>query len=96
MGAVNELSSAQLRYLTEIDHVNHMAWIAVDPQVAGEPGLGVARYVRLEPDPTVAASSAPPCDIADRRSSWMCRCPKTLTICPIRRRAVCSRRWRGN
>lgn len=45
--AVSELSEAQLRYLTEVDQVNHLAWIALDPALPGEPAVGVARCIRL-------------------------------------------------
>jgi GNAT superfamily N-acetyltransferase len=38
------LTAAQLAYLTEIDHRDHEALVAVDPQTRD--GLGVARYVR--------------------------------------------------
>src|SRR5438093_9709510 len=54
---VSDLTEDQLRYLTEIDHTNHMAWIALDPTVPGEPGLGVARFVRLAQEPGVAEAA---------------------------------------
>jgi RimJ/RimL family protein N-acetyltransferase len=38
------LSAAELRYLTEVDHHDHEALVAVDPE-SGR-GVGVARYVR--------------------------------------------------
>ena len=38
------LTAAELRYLTEIDHHDHEALVALDP--AGSESLGVARYVR--------------------------------------------------
>ena len=46
------LSSGQLDYLTEVDHVGHEALIAVDP----ETGLsfGTARYIRTDDDPPTA------------------------------------------
>jgi GNAT superfamily N-acetyltransferase len=47
-----ELSEATVRYLTEIDHHNYEAMIALDEQT-GE-GIGVARYVRDPDDPNVA------------------------------------------
>ena len=53
-GAVATLSEATLRYLTEIDQANHLAWIAVDPAREGEPALGVARCVRIVTEPNVA------------------------------------------
>lgn len=46
------LTEAELRYLTEVDHHDHEALVAVDPQT-GE-GVGVARFVRSAEDRTVA------------------------------------------
>ncbi len=43
---VAALSSRELRYLTEVDQVRHIAWGAVDPEDPEERGLGVARLVR--------------------------------------------------
>jgi GNAT superfamily N-acetyltransferase len=54
---VKDLSSSQLRYLTEIDYVDHMAWIALDPEEPDRPALGVARYVRLAEPPNVAEAA---------------------------------------
>ena len=54
---VSDLSEQQLRYLTEIDHENHMAWIALEPETAGKPAVGVARYVRLAGEPEVAEAA---------------------------------------
>jgi RimJ/RimL family protein N-acetyltransferase len=54
---VRDLSAKQLRYLTEIDYENHMAWIALDPDQPESPSLGVARYVRLDDDPEVAEAA---------------------------------------
>lgn len=47
-GPMPQLSQRMLRYLTDVDHHDHEAIVAVDP-ATGE-GLGVARYIRLEPD----------------------------------------------
>jgi GNAT superfamily N-acetyltransferase len=55
--ALDELSDEQVRYLTEIDYVDHMAWVALDPSRPDHPGVGVARYVRLPDDPTVAEAA---------------------------------------
>ncbi|MCB0827496.1 MAG: GNAT family N-acetyltransferase [Solirubrobacterales bacterium] len=44
---VQRLSDSDLEYLTEIDHVNHEALIAVDPEDGSL--IGVARYVRTRP-----------------------------------------------
>ncbi len=44
-GPVDHLSSGQLAYLTDVDHHDHEALVAMD-QASGD-GVGVARYVRL-------------------------------------------------
>ena len=51
---VNSLNEREVRYLTEIDYVNHFAWAAMALDLSGQPGLGVARYVRDPIDPDVA------------------------------------------
>ena len=48
---VDHLSEKQLRYFTEVDGVNHVAWIAEIPDGIG---LGVARWIRLKDEPDVA------------------------------------------
>ena len=60
---VSHLTDAQLRYLTEIDYRDHMAWVAVHPDIPEDPGMGVARYVRLPDEPTVAEAAV---TVADR------------------------------
>jgi len=52
--AVSELSPDELRRLTEVDQVNHLASIALDPAIPGEPAVGVARCIRLPEDPHAA------------------------------------------
>jgi RimJ/RimL family protein N-acetyltransferase len=49
---MHELSTRQLRYLTEVDHHAHEALLATDPRT-GE-GLGVTRFIRTATDPRVA------------------------------------------
>jgi GNAT superfamily N-acetyltransferase len=49
-----ELSEAQLRYLTDIDHDHHEALAAGIETPDGLHGIGLARYVRLEDEPEVA------------------------------------------
>jgi len=56
MAPLVELSEEQIRYLTEIDYFDHFAWAALRAEGAGE-GIGVARYVRLEAEPTVAEAA---------------------------------------
>jgi nucleotide-binding universal stress UspA family protein/GNAT superfamily N-acetyltransferase len=48
----NELTSAELDYLVDVDHRDHEAIVAIDPS-SGE-GLGVARYIRSTDDPEIA------------------------------------------
>jgi GNAT superfamily N-acetyltransferase len=47
-----QLSEAEVRYLTEVDHHDHEAIVALDEK-SGE-GIGVARYVRNRERPDVA------------------------------------------
>jgi GNAT superfamily N-acetyltransferase len=47
-----QLTEAELRYLTEVDHHDHEAIVALDEE-SGE-GIGVARYVRNRERPDVA------------------------------------------
>ena len=49
-----ELDPELLRYLTEVDQRDHVAWIAVNRAAPGEPGLGIARWVRLADAPKTA------------------------------------------
>ena len=53
--SINHLSESQLRYLTEVDQQNHVAWVAVLPDAPEEErGVGVARWIRLHDDPEAA------------------------------------------
>jgi RimJ/RimL family protein N-acetyltransferase len=54
LATVSELSEEQLRYLTDVDHVNHLAWIALDPVLPEEPAVGVARCIRFPENPAMA------------------------------------------
>ena len=49
-----QLAEDQLNRLSDIDHHNHIAWIAVDPTLPEEPGLGIGRFVHEENDLTKA------------------------------------------
>jgi GNAT superfamily N-acetyltransferase len=51
LAAKNHLTEAELRYLTDIDHHDHEALIALAP---GRHGIGVARYIRHSHDPYTA------------------------------------------
>jgi GNAT superfamily N-acetyltransferase len=57
LSPVAELTDEQVRHLTEVDYVDHMAWVAVDPSAPALPGIGVARYVRVAGEPTVAEAA---------------------------------------
>ena len=52
LGVKKELSAAELRYFTDVDHHDHEALAALD-RVGGH-GVGIARYVRDASDPQVA------------------------------------------
>ena len=52
--AIDHLSEAQLRYLTEVDFENHFAWVASAPDDDGAPGIGVVRWIRVKDTPDVA------------------------------------------
>jgi RimJ/RimL family protein N-acetyltransferase len=52
LGVKKELSAAELRYFTDVDHHDHEALAAVDR--AGGQGVGIARYVRDAGDPQAA------------------------------------------
>ena len=56
LAPVTQLTDGMLAYLTEIDYVDHFAWLA---GLAEDPtfGLGVARYVRLKDEPTIAEAA---------------------------------------
>lgn len=51
---IDHLSEAQLRYLTEVDFEDHFAWMATLPDLPGEPGAGVGRWIRIPDEPNVA------------------------------------------
>jgi ribosomal protein S18 acetylase RimI-like enzyme len=51
---MNQLSEGTLTYLTEVDHVDHEALVAVS---AADGLVGVARYVRPTPDSSVAEAA---------------------------------------
>ena len=56
MTPVSSLSEAQLDYLTKLDFVDHVAWLAVRADRRDE-GLGVARYVRTKEDPHISEAA---------------------------------------
>jgi RimJ/RimL family protein N-acetyltransferase len=48
LGVKKTLTEAELRYLTEVDFVRHVALVAFLPRTGGDEPLGVARYVRID------------------------------------------------
>jgi GNAT superfamily N-acetyltransferase len=64
LGSVSTLSDAHLRYLTEVDGHNHVAWGAIDLHEPDAPGFGVGRFVRLSEDPATAEFSLTVLDTA--------------------------------
>jgi GNAT superfamily N-acetyltransferase len=57
LAAVTRLRPEQLVQLTELDYVNHFAIGALALDEPGEPGVGVARYVRYTDDPESAEAA---------------------------------------
>jgi len=53
--SVDELSATELTYLTDVDYDTHFAWVAFDISGPQDPGIGVGRYVQLEPGVAEAA-----------------------------------------
>ena len=64
LGSVSTLNEAQLRYLTEVDHHDHVAWGALDLTDPARPGFGVGRFIRLSEDAGVAEFSLTVLDTA--------------------------------
>lgn len=54
---IDHFSKADLAYLTELDYSNHFAWGAIAIDEPDQPGIGVARYVRVQDDPTSAEAA---------------------------------------
>jgi RimJ/RimL family protein N-acetyltransferase len=57
MAQIEELTGDQLRFLIEIDYVDHFAWVALDLGAAGHPVVGVSRYVRIPKERKVAEAA---------------------------------------
>lgn len=55
--AMARLSEAQLRYLTDVDDHDHVAWVALDLSADPPVGAGVGRFVRLTDEPDVAEAA---------------------------------------
>jgi GNAT superfamily N-acetyltransferase len=57
LSPVTHLTDEQLRYFTDVDQVDHVAWGALDARRRRAPGLGIGRWIRLGHDPHVAEFS---------------------------------------
>jgi GNAT superfamily N-acetyltransferase len=51
---IPKLPDKLLDYLTVVDQHHHVAWIAISHDQAEHPGLGIARFIRSQEQPTVA------------------------------------------
>lgn len=51
---IHELSDEQIRFFTEVDQVDHVAWGVLDDDHPELPGIAVGRWVRSAEDRTVA------------------------------------------
>ena len=67
LGYMDKLRAPLLRYLTEIDYIDHFAWIGLNADDHG--GIGVARYVRMRDDPTAAEAAIVVVDAYQRRGA---------------------------
>jgi GNAT superfamily N-acetyltransferase len=65
LSPVHHLTARQLAYLTEIDHHDHEALVAVQPE--SRDGVGVARYVRSDEHPEEAEFAVAVADDWQRR-----------------------------
>jgi RimJ/RimL family protein N-acetyltransferase len=54
LSPITRLSEKQLESFTQVDHINHVAWVAELSDHPDRPVVGVGRWIRLEPDRTVA------------------------------------------
>jgi GNAT superfamily N-acetyltransferase len=68
-GGVPQLTDAALHYLTDVDGRDHVAIVATTdgPEPDGATGLGVARFVRLRDEPTVAEAAVTVVDDSHRK-----------------------------
>jgi acetyltransferase len=54
---IADFSEEMLRYLTEVDQRQHVAWCAIDPALCDQPLVGTVRFVRRRYNPQVAEMS---------------------------------------
>jgi RimJ/RimL family protein N-acetyltransferase len=80
--AKKQLSSAELRYFTDVDHHDHEALVAVNP--ADGRGVGIARYIRHANDPHAAEIAVTVVD------DWQGRGLGTALVTRLSSRAGCA------
>ncbi len=51
---LTELGDEQLKLLAQVDQKNYVIWGALNPGKSDEPGIGIARYKRLDHEPSAA------------------------------------------
>lgn len=51
---IRELGAEQLKALEQVDQKNYCIWGALNPAKVEEPGIGIARYRRIEEEPSAA------------------------------------------
>src|SRR3954452_12627825 len=78
MGVKVKLTEAELAFFTEVDQHDHVALGALDPET-GE-GVGIARFIRLEPGGNVAEAAVAVVDACQARGIG-----KALLRAPARR-----------
>jgi len=61
------LSGEQLRYFSEVDQCDHVAWVALDSSDPKHLGLGIARFIRIKEEPTVAEVALTVIDACQRK-----------------------------
>ena len=69
LAPVKSLSETELRQFTQVDFVDHVAWVA---ELVGEPGrpfAGVGRWIRSKADPAVAELALTVVDAYQRQGS---------------------------
>jgi RimJ/RimL family protein N-acetyltransferase len=67
LSVASHLPPTQLAYFTEIDYFDHYAIGAIAPGEPAQPGIGVARYVRVPGSPHVAEVAVTVVDAFHRR-----------------------------
>jgi RimJ/RimL family protein N-acetyltransferase len=68
--SIESLSERELTYLTDVDHHDHEALIAFDPETGR--GLGAARFVRNPEEPDMAEAAVAVVDEAQGRGLGTC------------------------